>query len=502
MILNQHEQTKLALLQELINANASISRHDLMNTLSISLSTLKRDIQHLNSDIHSIPEFQSIHIIFEKGHYFLQNPSPFNPHYIIKKINLIYHKKSLHYNFFKRISSCSVKSISELTNEFSISQPYFYKLVAQINRNISPFQIKIEYSKTDELIYIAGNKQNIRLVEMYFFWNVNQGIEWPFDTVSIEQLHSHFSSKELDLFFKMSKNKQQKFLYSLAVIHQVFPHKQNNLVLSDDFYNTVMVYQDVNDLSKPLENLLLSSYGSTSDQKRIQLERNFFNFSARAFCPCTDPDEKQIEIGKRLYQLDNDLILYSKKYMLTLFKYFPELVENPQIEYQMLYYWVLYFANIFYVHFDSSHLNNFMMISSDIEVQQTPLFHKAREVFHRFLNENPMMNTTELSDFHLNLGYGLTYYFLVNLEFQPLTLHIQFSKNMFGETYIKAKLYQMFGRENIIFTDNIHAASLVISNYFEDHYKNSKYFYLDNLVDTDAWGRLYTLIHEMKTASN
>ncbi|WP_270598341.1 helix-turn-helix domain-containing protein [Enterococcus asini] len=501
MILNNYETTKINLFKQLVNAEKPLTKNSLIEQLGISQSTLTRNVRHLNNDIHDLAEFQLIQIANQNGTYFLSNPSPFNPQYLACRLTLNYYQKSIHFNLLKQIFLGPPKSITELAEKLAISQPYVYRFLAKTNQDIASFQLRIEASKIDDCLYIIGNNHNVRLFKMYFFWNIYRGVEWPFAELSLEQIHAFFTTSELETFFKMSQNKQQKFLYSLAIATQVFPNEPNQLNLSEDFVEIISAFQEVLDLSTPLERLLLHTYGAAIDQKRLTAEKLFFNFSARVFCPCTDVPHLQNEIGRKLWQQESQLITYCKELISMMFERFFH-HESPEylteLSYQMLYYWTLFFLNTCHIQFDSSYLGQFTMEPSDLEKKKTVEFQNAKEFFHDFLIAHPPYCPKEFSKFHLELAYGLTYYFLSTIEPQPLLLYIQFSKNMFGETYIKARLTQMFGRENILFTDNIHKANLIISNYFEEHYKNKRFFHFDNLDDSSTWTRLYRKIHQLQ----
>ena len=498
MILNKKELGKLALLKYLLEQSGYVYKESMLAQFNISLSTLKRYTQSMNEDLASIKEFRHIKIIDREGYYFLENTSPFNGQYVLKKVNLIYHKESIQFQLFQKLFSCSDKSLTSLKTSLHISLPYMYKLLFSANQFLKPFLIKIDYSMNLDSFTILGNSTNVRLFETYFFWSIHQGIEWPFENISMDELYSSFSAKQLESIFSVSTSKQLKYLYSLAISHKLYATEEKELTLEDEFKETLLVFQTTYDLSQPLDHLLRNHEAKT-EPKNLETERLFFNFTSRVFSSYRDSKEIQNEIGEKLFTLENSLIHYCKKLLASFVSAFPEIKLLPDYEefnYQFLYFFSLYFANIFYIQFDSSNLQEFMVINPDVHTIDSETLTHGKKLFSQFLKENPLPKHRNISEFHLTLAHGLIYYFTSKMKDVRLAIYIHFSKDMFGASYIEAELYKLFGRENILIVDTVDQSDIIISDFYEDRYKNEKYFHFDDIKNKAYWRKLYTFVHE------
>lgn len=500
MILNKREVGKLALLKYLVAQTAPVHRERILSKFNISLSTLKRYTHSMNEDLKSVKEFNQIQIIEDDG-YFFHNPTPFNGQYVLKKMNFSYHLDSLQFQLFEKIFSNSIRSIHDLATCLSISLPYLYKLLLDANQFLKPFFIKIDYSINLDNISISGSNENIRLFETYFFWNVTQGIDWLFQNISIDELFSCFTEQEFRAFFDSSAAKQSKFLHSLAVIHQLYPSEAKSLALHESLKEVMAVFQSENDLSGPLIRLLKTSYPEIHDEESLESEGLFFNFMSRIFSSYRDTDDTQIKIGQKLAEVNNDLILYCKQLVTALIIEYPEIKRSPNyndLRYKLLYFFSLYIANVRYIRFDSSHLQEFMFINPNLQTVKSTLYTKGEEFFNRFLAKNPILKDQEISPFHLTLAHSLIYYFLSQIEQTPLKIYIQFSKNMFGGVYIHSQLYNLFGRENITVVEDMNSADIIISDFYEKRYKSENYFYFDDLTDQESWTKLFIFVHRFQ----
>ncbi|WP_169741060.1 helix-turn-helix domain-containing protein [Carnobacterium gallinarum] len=481
-----------------------VSKDSIFQKLDISLSTLKRYALSLNEDLQAIKEFNQMKIIDKRGEYRFDNATPFNGYYVIKKMNLSYYSNSLNFQLLQKVFSSSIKHLSDLPEMLCISLPYVYKLLLEANQFLAPFHIKIEYSKKLDNIFISGSATNIRLFETYFFWNVNQGIEWPFENITLDEVYQCFTEDELKFIFNLSVSKQSKYLYSLAVIHRFFPSKQAALKLEEPFLETLSVFRSNTDLSRPLVQLLNTSYPLINDPEKMNMESLFFNLMGRVFSSYRDSEEIQLDIGKELFLLNNELIDYCKQLISSLLIEFPKLKQNSdynETRYKLLYFFSLYFANIFYIHFDSSNMSEFMPISSEIQSLQSPLFIKGKDFFDRFIVEHPLTKDKVITDFHMSLIYNLIYSFISQVEKTHLTAYIQFSKDMFGESYIHNQLYKLFGKENIMVVDHITDADIIISDFYEYRYKEENYFYFDAVDNKASWSKLFNFVHKHQIES-
>ncbi|MGM0125358.1 hypothetical protein IGI37_002756 [Enterococcus sp. AZ194] len=497
MILNKREVGKLVFLKYLVTKDNPISKDWLLTELAVSASTLKRYVQSINEDLHNIKEFNQIKIIEEVG-YSIDNPTPFNSQYVLRKMNYRYHINSLQFQLLERIFSTSIRSIHDLAASLAISLPYIYKLLLTANQFLKPFHIQIDYSFNADSLGISGSNANIRLFETYFFWNVTQGIEWLFKNISVDELFSCFTEREFKAIFDSSLAKQTKFLHSLAIIHQIYPVRKKKLHLEESVKQILAVFQDINDLSGPLNRLLQTHYPMIQDSEALLSERLFFNFMSRIFNSYKDPHEIQLQIGQRLLQLDNELIDFCKQLINALTLENPEMKDMSnyhELKCELSYFFSIYIINIRSIGFDSSHLQDFMFINPTMQTVKSKLYQKGERFFNQFLEKTAFINKDEISSFHLTLGHSLVYYFLSQMKQRPLKIYVQFSKNMFGAVYIHSQLYNFFGRENIEVIEDMTTADIIISDFYEKRYKSDNYFYFDDPTNQESWSRLFTFVH-------
>lgn len=166
-----------------------------------------------------------------------------------------------------------------------------------------------------------------------------------------------------------------------------------------------------------------------------------------------------------------------------------------------MYFFSLYFANILYIHFDSSSMRDFIPGNQESQTIDSPIFIKGKNFFDNFIAQHPFTDSDKISDSHLNLAYKLIHSFLSQLEKTHLTVYIQFSKNMFGESYIHSQLYKLFGKESIVVVDNIKNADIVISDFYEQRYKDENYFHFDDVENKDSWNKLFSFVHKHQLSS-
>lgn len=497
MILSKQEVGKIALLKYLLEQDDYVSKEALVTEFDISLSTLRRHIHSLMDDLAKIKEFHKITIVDKYNGYYWVNPTPFNNQYVFKKMSLNYHLNSLQFQLLTKIFSGSVTSFKELAESLVISYPYLYRLLYTTNKFLAPFFLKIDYSKNKDKIFVSGSSSTIRMLETYFFWNVTQGIEWHFENISLDEIYSCFSKQELKDIFNISVSKQSKHFCSLAVIHQLYSNEEKELELDPNLSETLQVFAKVADISRPLEKLLVDNFPIIKESEILRKERLFFNFMSRFLNSHRDSEEIVVEIGMQLNQLNNELINYCKKLVKNLLLEFPTIEERDEkARYKILYFFALFFANAFYIHFDSSNLQKFMLINPDIEMFQSQTFYKAKAFFQGFIAEYPLPENQEVTTFHNMLACGLIDSFIPTFTKSHLSIYIQFSKNLFGEIYARNQLYDLFGREKVNIVNTLADADIVISDFYEHRYQSENYFYLDNLQNKNSWKKLFVFVHE------
>nr|WP_086329319.1 helix-turn-helix domain-containing protein [Enterococcus sp. 4G2_DIV0659]OTO09689.1 hypothetical protein A5880_000369 [Enterococcus sp. 4G2_DIV0659] len=486
MILNKPETSKLALMSYLIEQHKSISKEFLTDKFHISLSTLKRRIHSINDELKTIKEFHYIEILDQTNGYYWHNPTPFNDRYVLKKINLSYHLDSIQFQLFQKIFLGSNYTLPNLAKILSISLPYLYHLLFYANKFLAKFSIKIEYAKNLDKISISGSALTIRLFESYFFWSISQDIHWPFKSITVDELYSCFSEKELKNLFNFSLSKQSKYLYSLAVVHHLHFFEKEQLQLDSTFKEILVVFQETNNLSCPLEKLLTTHYQTEPDSQKLKNEYLFFNFISRLFDSYKDIEDIQIEIGEKLFILDNELITYCRQLIQSLSEKFPTIEALPnyfKLKFKLLYFLTLY-------------LKDFMLINPNLNTMNSKAFKESKNFIDNFIKEKPLKNDQIISKFHSTLLYSQIYYVISNVIDDQLTIYIHFSKNMFGESYIEAELYKLFGKENIIIVPTIEEAQIVISDFYEYKYKNENYFYFEDIKDKKCWKELFSFVQE------
>jgi hypothetical protein len=505
MMLTKRDLGKLTALRYLIEEKGHVTKKELACYCNISMSTLKRYIESINNDLHEYKEFVNLSIQDIDTSYAIKNPTPFNEYYVIKKIQFLYYSKSIYFQLIRDILLGTVTHLSELVDKLYVSYTYIYKLLLEINSFIVPLGIKIHYSKQSDRVYMSGSKKDIQLFRIYFFWSTYQGVEWPFTHTTPDELYAYFRESELKEFSSLSSSKEEKYLYSLAVSTLEANDDEKDLQLSKEFKEILMIFQKTNDCSLPL--CRKQSTENKRDEASIEEEQLYFNFICRIFGSANDSENVQYMIGEYLTSLENEVIHYCKLLVDSFLSVFSEkyTIEFPQlIKNRLLYTFSLYFVNTFYVQFKPATFQQLFHINVDAKVTESVIFIEAKTFFDTFLKENPLPEEICLSDVHLHLAYGLIHTLLSEIKAPSLAVYIQFSKNMFGQSYIQTQLYNTYGRENIHIASDIDQADIIISDFFENRYKERNYFYLDNLHDNKLWQNLNEFInyHRLKINSN
>ncbi|EOL42990.1 hypothetical protein RV11_GL003191 [Enterococcus phoeniculicola] len=501
MLLTKREIGELSILKILIEEKNYSRKKDLLKQLNMSISTIKRHIQSLNETLSKINGFQNIKVVTLKDGYLLNNPTPLNNIYVLKKINLFYHENSIQFKLISNLFSTIPHplSIDKITKELAISSPYVYKLLQSTNKNLEMFDLHTEFvaveNQTNTKISIIGNTMSVFLFELHFYFSIYQGLEWIFPNVTMEELYLYCSPKELEELLNLSLAKQTKFFYSLAIFNQK-SISLKEILIEKDFADVLSVFMAEKDLSHPLR----KSFEFTESSLVTKDTYLFFNYVQRIFNAMSDTKQAQIRIGKKINEQENNVLVdYCKIIILSFYKQFPETKRNDlseEIHFRLLYFLTLFFANIFYVGFDSSRLQQLLYINPDVSIQQTKLQKKIKNFLEKFLSENPSTSKSSISSYHLNLLCTIFDYFIYDSIKDKLNIYIQFSKNLYGQINIESWLTRVFGEEKIRFSTEISSADIIISDFYEETYQSTKYFYFDNLTNKNRWEQLYAFVHE------
>lgn len=216
-----------------------------------------------------------------------------------------------------------------------------------------------------------------------------------------------------------------------------------------------------------------------------------------------DDENNQIEIGKKLATLNLPIIDYVFQLIEALsaeFPFFSQQLNEEDTRHKTIYYLVLYFSNVFFLDFDTSGLSELLLAKQNISINDTASFKQSKKFFDTFIQETPYRPDVHFSEFHLKIGYSVIHQCISSLVVRPITIYLQFSKNIFIETYVINKIHRIFGKDMIQLSTDISNVDIVISDYFENAYTCPNYFYLDDLDDPDCWDRLTKFIYNYQLA--
>lgn len=180
-------------------------------------------------------------------------------------VYLAFKKKSTYFYLMKKSIVHSEMSIENESN-YVYSSSKLYKNRKIFKNYLKKFNIDLE-SGTQEII---GNEVNSRFLYFQFFGENYRGVEWPFDSLSREEVIQKSEFYDSQLVKTMSEIQKEQFLYWLAIFKL---REKNNKLIEDKRFK---LDWDVSKANAEIKKIL--SKLSTIKEGSLCIEANYLYF--------------------------------------------------------------------------------------------------------------------------------------------------------------------------------------------------------------------------------
>lgn len=371
---------------------------------------------------------------------------------------------------------------NDLLNQLFISDIYLAKLTAQLNRYFKSFKFKIVIS--DGFYSLKGNEINIRLFSYLYLQDSFQDLEWPFTTISLDEIKRELPKEILKADDKKSNTKKR----SLYILYAILKTRING-----DFFIVPHESKDLQDLLNLIKNnfdialIFKKNIFKIASEEKILTEILYFNFLARIFIADVVPTEQKIIMGRIFSQSANpycrlsvniiDQIQYSK-------------LENLPLHHKYL---CIYFLTIFNTFYDL--VNTSYDALTDLFIPNITYYLTIKNEMMEIIENGATSIIHDQKQAHL---VSSLLYTLYRSEMNTsLTIYLQMTKDFTADYFITNRLQNLFNAKNIQITTDYVNADLIITDTLERSEIGTLIFYLDDVNNEQSWDELLVLVQNL-----
>ena len=460
----------------------STSLAELSQQLNIPKRTVKEDLKNINELMQDEFLLDNFLLSSRQGvitiHPDYQQDAVKNAYSL--KLSLL--KSQMIFNLCVLLITNATISKDELLDTLFISDAYLTKLTVQLKQFLKRYRIEID--NTNDHYSLKGNELDVRLFSYILLQDSFQSLEWPFTTVTKEQIKQMVPEEILKVSHTISPTKR----HSLYLLYQLLRSRYDHQRFLD--FELPPAIEEVLELMVTQYDgacvLHASSYEDIPAVHYRQ-EQLFFNFIQHIFTPDSIPYQVKIDLG-RLYSLSNTgFCRFSNEIydaFMTISK-FPIPEESAH-----LYRYYLVLLKTLYALVEDR-FENFL----DLYIPKS-VFHLGTENDYIAAIRQTM---SERIDDPRQAAYisSLLYSLSTSEKQTQVTLYLQMNKNFMAIHALKSRLGAIFNSENIYITEDYSKADIVVTDSLEKSTTEDKLiFYFDSLNNDDAWEHLLMLIRK------
>ncbi|EOH99875.1 hypothetical protein UAW_01028 [Enterococcus haemoperoxidus ATCC BAA-382] len=480
--LNDKNKKKLELFKELIFKDSEkVSFTYLQHYLDISLSTLKRYFNELESDIQKNEDLKMIDFERSTGSFQLNNHSHFKIDYLIVHLRLHYLNESLQFKIISSILTRSYLTADELADDLFVSIPYLYKQINALNEQLKSFHIKVVFHSNENL---CGEEKQMRMFCFYFYWNAYRGTIIPFEF----ELSCVFTSPELieslEKRYPSSVIKRIKLMLGITIMRQYkFPIK-----LPDEIKSILKPFEVTTEISR-----LVKRYFISED------EHLFFNLMLRSFISDIDSSQEKISLFDK-FPRSSSLVFSSELLVNEYEKNFsPSTSMTPKQKSSIFYYVLIGLVHSTFFEINPMYFFRQVMINEQDNTEFLKKYLKRHPNNFRFYKKFRKDHPEFTIDSTFNFGICMLLSILTDMFLIPtISIYIQYSSNNFGTVFIKNRILTLFNAESITFTNQISESDIAIIDNFEVHAEKEQqtFFFVNSFLDERMWLELIMVIQK------
>lgn len=435
--------------------------------LGITPKTILRYIQELNDEIDHLMGFDCF--IYKAAPQTYQiNPVFLNEACtVFNNIKYCYFKESIPFQVCLQLSLEGHLSIHELCENLTVSKSYAYKVIRNLNKTLSKFDIAIVQGTGKKLMF-EGSEVNIRLYIYNFFISCVPNSIWLFP-VDKETIREHVD-KIVD-----NRKLSEYSLNNLLILCGILHCRLSNGFFLDD--------QEFEGLSGHFALFRLEAFDCTdcfstycSNPSKITIEELAFSFFVQILL-------NDIVSAKEIYLVAERIIAENS----TIYQFIKQFIDNysadlkinlTQLQYQQIvYYYYLFFT--FSISATRVHLLDIWNLNT-LDFEQLPYVNEPvqlleenhqkqreiEEIYTKLINHSRFAEIRELLLDNSNIRYfiSLTYIQLSMLDTTQVSIYLHFIKNYITKKFLKEKLLLIYQSELLNFVDDYENADLVVTD--------------------------------------
>lgn len=395
---------------------------------------------------------------------------------VFNKIKYSYFAESIPFQVCLQLFLKGRLGIDELCESLSVSKSYMYKVIKNLNRLLSKFDIRIAQDASKRLV-LEGNEINIRLYAYNFFTTCVPNSIWLFP------IQKEIVSEQVERIIhnrKLSDYSLNNLLILCGILHCRLFH---GFILKDCEFKSLRS----NFVLFQIDSFNCASFFSSyiSDNFKIANEGLVFSFfvqillndivSAKEICQVADRISAENSI---LHQFIVQFIgEYSSDLKIRLTK---------QQSQQIVYYYYLFFTFAISVTklqlLDTWNLNtlDFEQLPNLKEPMQllepgNQIQRNIEKIYNRLINDSSYgeIRRLLLDDSIITYFTNLIFVQFSNLDTFQVSIYLHFIKNYITKKYLKEKLLLIYQDDMLRFVDDCEQADIIVTDnpeYISDSY--------------------------------
>ena len=488
--MGKKERTKFELFKAIVFSKNGLTFNDLVQKYGLSKSTLSR---YLNDLVQEVEETfaEEVHLVqnSQTGAYQIETKESYSIGYLIDYIHLFYVKKSGVFFILEVLLKRHYTSIEAMALDLHMSSSSVYKQLRILKQMLAPFGGKISFEQLASPL--TGNEIGIRLFSFYSYWSVFKSTEYdnknyPETWLDLKDFEGYF-----DHAAALSESQQAKLRFLQLITLRRVLWQKNYIELSAEFLADIAYFDNKDTELLPLLKKLLPN-------EMYQNERALLVYATRGLIYNLDSLETKKKIVQKYQQSSLEVAEDTTKLMEEVQKKFD--IEYTEEGYISFYFYLLILLiYIKHVTIDiSGYYKNGLSFHSMIDYNETneEIFQQitdiiAQQAFYPKINKKSLPGILAILSLTIYSGMYL------NKSIGKITICVIFNNNLILADNVKKAILDVYNQERIIFTNNVLASDLVISDSYEAVTPQTEYFYLDEQLNPEQWKQMFDTINKI-----
>ncbi|WP_086314599.1 hypothetical protein A5821_002182 [Enterococcus sp. 7F3_DIV0205] len=488
--MGKKERMKFDLFKSIVFSKNGLSFNELMQKHTLTKSTLSRYINDLAQEVEETFDGQ-VHLVqnAQTGTYQIETSEPYSIGYLVDYIHLFFVKKSGVFFILDGMLKNHYSSIEAMALDLHMSSSALYKQIRELKQMLVPFGGKISFDKVASPL--TGNEVGIRLFAFYSYWSIFKSTEYDNQNYPA----SWWEIKEFEEYFdhtaSLSESQRAKLRFIQLITLKRAVRQKNPIEISESFLSDI-VYFDTKDSE------LLPVLKQRLSMEDYHKERALLLYATRGLIYNLDSMETKKKIVENYQQSSLEIAEYTTKLMAEIQKEFN--LEYSEEGYVNFYFYLLILLiYIKHINIDiSGYYKNGLSFHSIIDYDETSveIFSKIEKVieqqeFYSKINKKSLKGVMSILTLTIYSGIYL------NKKAGSMSICVIFNNNLILADGIKKIILDIYNRERIIFTNDVLTADLVISDSYEIVNPKTEYFYFDEQLNPEQWGKMIDAINDI-----